>query len=310
MDKTQYVTLKVDNDGLKNIMSYYENYQEDNDGEYVGFFAKKGKTTITAYIRKDKEEYKVLFVGPTALKEARIFNPLAMENAPKDKGPSQASWVVLTNQIGSDEVGTGDFFGPITVCAALVKSTDIDRLKELGVDDSKRLSDEQIRKLGPILIKEFKYSNLVLNNEKYNEVNEKGLNMNEMKAKMHNQVLLNLHKKYPSVKNIFVDQFCTEKAFYEYLEGTKEIVKGITFKTKGESYFPCVAVASIIARYSFLTNMDEINKKYGVEIPFGAAPKVTEFAKQFLNKFGKDELDKIVKKNFANYDEVVQIKLF
>ena len=53
--------------------------------------------------------------------------------------------------------------------------------------------------------------------------------------------------------------------------------------------------------------MDLLSKKYGMEIPYGASKKVTEFAKKFVNKYGFDELDKVVKKNFANYKELTKL---
>ena len=90
-------------------------------------------------------------------------------------------------------------------------------------------------------------------------------------------------------------------------EKEKDVVKDVIFKTKGESYFPSVAVGSIIARYSFLQKLDAMSKKYGMEIPHGASGKVTEFAKKFIRKYGFDELDKIVKKNFANYEELTKL---
>ena len=40
--------------------------------------------------------------------------------------------------IGSDEVGTGDYFGPIVVTASYVTKEDIPYLEELGVKDSKK----------------------------------------------------------------------------------------------------------------------------------------------------------------------------
>ena len=131
--------------------------------------------------------------------------------------------------------------------------------------------------------------------------------MNEMKAKMHNRVLLNLQKKHPQVKNKLIDQFLKEESYYKYLKDEKQIVKGIVFKTKGESYFPSVAVGSIIARYSFIQHMDVLNKKYGVKIPYGASKNVTEFAKNFAEKFGYSELDKIIKKNFVNYSDLTKL---
>ena len=42
-----------------------------------------------------------------------------------------------------------------------------------------------------------------------------------------------------------------------------------------------------------------------MDFPFGASKKVTAFAKEFLDKYGEEELYKVAKKNFANYSEVL-----
>lgn len=305
---SEKVTIQVSPELKDQIIKFYGTIQKNNDGEYILFFGQKDDFSITVYTSKKGDSFKVFFSGDNALKEAKRWDENAEVMQPKQKtAPVKACWEVLDTQIGSDEVGTGDFFGPICVCAAYVRKSDIKRLKELGVDDSKRLNDDQIRKLGKILIKEFEYSQLSLNNEKYNELVDKNMNMNEMKAKMHNRVLLNLQKKHPQVKNKLIDQFLKEESYYKYLKDEKQIVKGIIFKTKGESYFPSVAVGSIIARYSFIQHMDVLNKKYGVKIPYGASKKVTEFAKNFAEKFGYSELDKIIKKNFVNYSDLTKL---
>ena len=41
-----------------------------------------------------------------------------------------------------------------------------------------------------------------------------------------------------------------------------------------------------------------------MEFPFGASTKADEFIQKFLEKYGPDELKKIVKKNFANYKKL------
>ena len=61
------------------------------------------------------------------------------------------------SSVGSDEVGTGDYYGPIVVTASYVNKDDIPFLTELGVKDSKKLSDEQILKIVPKIIKKIKY---------------------------------------------------------------------------------------------------------------------------------------------------------
>ena len=130
--------------------------------------------------------------------------------------------------------------------------------------------------------------------------------MNQIKAMAHNYVLDKLHRRCPYVKNIYVDQFTPENKYYEYLSGIspENIQKNIVFREKGELCFPSVALASNIARYTFLQYMSELGEKYGVKIPLGASKEVNEFAKKFINKFGIDEFNKIVKQNFKNYAEV------
>ena len=44
------------------------------------------------------------------------------------------------SSVGSDEVGTGDYFGPIVVTATYVKKEDIPFLESLGIKDSKKVT--------------------------------------------------------------------------------------------------------------------------------------------------------------------------
>ena len=135
---------------------------------------------------------------------------------------------------------------------------------------------------------------------------DKGENLNSMKAKMHNRALLNMCKEFPDVLNVFIDQFVKPETYYGYLnDANEEQVKDIISRTKGESHFPCVALASVIARYSYLKEMEKLSETYQMEFPFGASKKVTEFAKKFVEKYGVEEFNKIAKKNFANYNEVL-----
>ena len=53
--------------------------------------------------------------------------------------------------LGSDETGTGDFFGPVTVAACFVRADQVELVRELGVKDSKQLTDDLMRKIAPDL---------------------------------------------------------------------------------------------------------------------------------------------------------------
>ena len=303
----QLISIKVNQETLDKIKDYYSSYLVNNDGEYVYFAALKSGIVITGFSSK-KENKTVTFNGDNALAEAQIWDPTAtvMEQKTKEK----EEWLCLDDQIGSDEVGVGDFVLPMIVVAAFVRKKDIKTLIKFGVHDSKKLKDKDILEIGEALKKKVFISKLTLDNAKYNEMVEKGENLNSLKAKMHNRALLNLFKQFPDVKNIFVDHFVNEDTYYSDLNDKNEIkVDNVTFKTKGESSYPSVALASVMARYAFLLEKEQLEKKYKMEFPFGASGKADEFSKKFISKYGLEEFDKICKKNFANYKEVTKIDL-
>ena len=301
------ITLKFDLDRYEEIKKYYADYVTDEKGDYLDFVAKYEDAVIKGYLSK-KDRRKVVFSGLNADIEAKKWDDTVLlfgeEKLVEESKEEKLHFVDFGEQIGSDEVGVGDFYLPMIVVAAYLNKHQYQRLKELGVADSKKLSDKKIMELGPSLIKEFEYSKLTLPNEKYNEMIAKGENLNSLKAKMHNRALSNLHQKYIDVIAIYVDQFVSEQKYYSYLNQDDEpIVKGISFKTKGESRFPCVALASVIARYSLLLEKEKLEDKYGLKFPFGAGKTADEFKKVLLDKVGQDEFDRLVKKNFKNYSK-------
>ena len=299
----EFISISVTPEKANEIIAFYLDYQRLNNGPYIIFQASYSGLTITVYQNK-KGKQKVVFAGPDALTEAKKWDETVEK---KEKEVKQTGWLCKENQIGSDEVGVGDFLLPVTVVAAFVRGKDLKTLAEFGVKDSKKVTDEKIREIAPLLLKKFFVSRLTLDNEHYNELVAKGENLNSIKAKMHNRALLNMFKKFPDTKNIFIDQFVAESKYFSYLNDPKEQkVLNIVFKTKGESYYPCVALASVIARYAFLLEKDALEKKYKMTIPFGAASKADEFAKKFVAKYGVDELKKIAKLNFANFKAFVE----
>lgn len=213
------------------------------------------------------------------------------------------------DQIGSDEVGTGDFFGPIVVAAVLLKEKEISELiKNNKIKDSKAIKDSKILKIGEFIVKNYPYKCEIINNQRLNEAT-KNFNMNEIKCLLHNKVLHNLHSEHEEITFFCIDEFVKKEKYYEYLKKrkVKNILENIVFKTKGEIYFPSVAAASIVARYYFIKEMKKIGEQYKTKIPFGATYKKTiPFAIHFIKEHGKDEFDKIVKMNFKNYNRILK----
>lgn len=268
------------------------------------FVAKPPGCTITAY-----KSGKVLFQGKTALDEAYRWENVALP-AEQKKAVIKTAHLFAPPEnieelsiIGSDEVGTGDYFGPITVVAAYVKKEQMELLRELGVKDSKHLTDKQIVSIAKDLLHTIPYSLLVLRNEKYNSLQEKGMSQGKMKAVLHNKALLNVMQKLEGkpLDGILVDQFCEPAIYFNHIAREKEQVKEkIYFATKAESLHLSVAAASILARYSFIKEMDKIGDSLGMTIPKGAGAQVDVKAAELIRKFGKEKLREIAKLHFAN----------
>lgn len=298
-DFSYTVTLHPNRETIDRIVSLYSDSKKDNDSPYIEFFASLEGLSVTVYKPNKKGEVSVVFQGPEALAEARLFDVNAEPASTKVAKPAPKS---VYPQIGSDEVGTGDVFGPVVVCAAYVTKKDLALLKELGVTDSKLLTDEKIREIGKVLVQKFDYSLLVLMPEKFNEVVEDN-NMNKIKARMHNRAIQNLLKAHPKAE-VYLDQFCEEEVYYNYLRHEPSVVSSINFSTKGELHYVSVALGSVIARYAFLEKMDELSSELGKEIPFGAGSNVDSFLKELLKEKSKEELKKFAKLSFANFRKI------
>lgn len=303
MPKNEVVTLEVNNEVMEEIRNDFSSFLcAPSDLEYVIFQAKKDDLFITCYHSKHSLLYKIVFQGPSAIQTCALYQEKGNLVIPKEKTPIH--YIDENAQIGSDEVGVGDFFGPIVVCAAYIKKEDLILLKEQGITDSKKLTDEKILTIVPPLLHRFIYSLLILEPYKYNELTKKGFNLNKIKAWLHNRALENVSKKTGHLHPIYVDQFCEERLYYRYLEDAPSVLKNITFQTKGESYYPSIALASCFARYYFLIKMQEMEKELGEAIPLGASKKVSDFAYSLYLEKGESYLLKYVKANFKNLQEI------
>lgn len=200
---------------------------------------------------------------------------------------------------GSDEVGTGDVFGPVVVAACYVDEAAYDKLKAYPIQDSKKMTDDLMRTLGPILMATCPYSLLILDNVKYNQI-QPANNLNAIKAKLHNQAYLHLAKKADLRGLKVVDQFTPESNYYAYLKDEKAIYTELHFETKAESKYFAVACASIIARYAFLAQLDALSETYKMTIPKGASSIVDVFIVTFIEKYGAAALKKVAKVHFKN----------
>ena len=214
-------------------------------------------------------------------------------------------------QAGSDEVGTGDYFGPIVVTATFVSKEDIPFLEKLGVGDSKKIDDSKILKIAPEIAKKIKYKSVILSNREYNENYTKDINMNKIKAILHNRVLYQLvNEVRPKYDYIIVDEFAREARYYDYIKDQKVIQRNITFMTKAEDKNMAVACGSIISRYIFLKEFDKLCDSIHIPLPKGAGKDVDSIGEEVVEKYGEEKLKDIAKLNFKNTERILHTMIY
>ncbi len=301
------IVIKVNEETKQKMIEYYKDKVRDKKIPYAIFQAQEEDTVITLY-----ESGKAMFQGTSADVDAAMWGTV-LDNTKEKKEEQKKKDQKYHNcsSVGSDEVGTGDYFGPIVVTAAYVKKEDVERLEKLGVGDSKKITDEKIKKITPELIKIVKYRSMILTNKEYNEKYTKDINMNKIKAILHNKVLYQLMtEEKPDIDYIVVDEFAREKRYYEYLEGIPNIQRNITFMTKAEDKNLAVASASIISRYIFLKEFDKLCDSIHIPLPKGAGRDVDEIGEEVVEKYGEEKLKEIAKYNFKNTDRILHTLIY
>ena len=306
------ISFKVSDNTKKKLVEFYEDLKREKTPQYAVFQAQDGDTVVTLY-----ESGKIVFQGKDADLASDIWvatekmnnKNLEVHNSENNiksetKKIEVDPIIYNSTSIGSDEVGTGDYFGPIVVTAAYVKKEDIPYLEDLGVKDSKKLDDSKILEVVPKIIKKIPYSSLVLSNKDYNNTYGENFNMNKIKAVLHNKVLVDLTSKYPNTDYVIVDEFANKYVYFNYLKESNNVYRNITFLTKGETRSLAVACASMISRYIFINEFNKLSNSVGLLLPKGASTSVDNVGIEIVKKYGFDKLKEIAKLNFKNTDKI------
>lgn len=294
------IVIKVDEETKQKMIAYYKDKIRDKKIPYAIFQAQEEDTVITLY-----ESGKAMFQGISADVDASMW---AMLQDKKEETNNEEDLYHITS-IGSDEVGTGDYFGPVVVCAAYVNIEDIKFLEELKVKDSKQTTDDYIRKIAPTIAKKIDYELLVLSNKEYNEKYKEIKNINKIKAIMHNKVLYTLHQRHSDCNKIIIDEFAKENSYFNYLKEVTNVERNLIFTPKAENKNMAVGAAAILARFSFLEIMDKLSDKYHEPLLKGASSEVDKQAERLIEKYGKEVLEDIAKLHFINTERILKTRI-
>ncbi len=213
--------------------------------------------------------------------------------------------------IGSDEVGKGDYFGPMVVVSCYADSDTQKYLKDLGVTDSKKLSDVKIIELAEKITKKVDHEVEIIQPSQFNELIRQYKNIAIVLAKAHSKALNKLFNKVREqdlpLERVVVDQFSKSKNRLLNELGDSIDMK-IDQMHHAESNNIVVASASILARWIFLDEWERMQDKYNFVFPKGASDVIGQ-GKVFVDEFGSNELEKVAKVFFKTTKSILENEL-
>jgi ribonuclease HIII len=197
--------------------------------------------------------------------------------------------------IGTDESGKGDYFGPLVVAGVFVPEGQQNVLTELGIRDSKKISDNRIRELATLLKKGYKHSLVAIGPERYNELYTKLRNLNKILAWAHSRAIENILEEV-NCSVAVTDQF-GDKSFVlnALMKKGREIE--LIQRPKAEEDL-AVAAASILARAEFLKRLYFLSQDVGMDLPKGSSSLADEAGLRLVKLHKVEILDKVAKKHF------------
>jgi ribonuclease HIII len=213
---------------------------------------------------------------------------------------------VLAPHIGVDESGKGDFFGPMVIASAYTDQPIIEKMRELGVKDSKKIStDKRILELAREIRKLLgdRFTLIHIGPGKYNQLYAKMRSVNAMLAWGHARAIENMLEKIPTCPRAISDQFGSKEQVLRALMNKGKKIELVQRHRAEEDL--AVAAASILAREAFVLGIQRLGEQYGTKLPKGASDMVQLAAVELIRKHSPMVLLETAKCHFKTTDAVL-----
>lgn len=203
----------------------------------------------------------------------------------------------------------GPPIGPLVIAGVLISEDKHDKLKKLGVKDSKLLKPLERERLFPKIIKlADKYKIFIIQPKEIDEALESETsNLNWLEA---DYMLKIVHDLKPN--KAFLDSPSINLVkFSEYLNERLKIKTELIVEHKVDVNYPVASAASILAKVTRDAEIEKIKKEVGVNFGsgYGSDPRTANFIREYHEKYPK-----LFRKTWASYkviiDEKKQKKLF
>ena len=203
--------------------------------------------------------------------------------------------------IGSDEAGKGDYFGPLVVAGVYATEQTAILLRQIGVRDSKTLSDKRIAAMSTEIRGVCLVNVVAIGPERYNQLYAKIRNLNCLLAWAHARVIENLLEKVACERAVS-DQFGDEQYLQRALMAKGKRIQ-LVQRHRAEDDL-AVGAASIIARGEFVRRLQQLSQAVGVELAKGAGAPVLVSARRFVEQHGRGALGTVAKLHFRTTQQI------
>lgn len=286
-------SLKLSKEEIEQLKEMTAQYEEVTPPEYANYVVTDDKLRIIIYDSK-----KVVFIGENAMS---YYEEFLGENDKFLKFP----------QAGSDEVGKGEFIGPMCITAAYVDEEIYKKIEHLTIKDSKEMDKMKVIEIAKELELIVPHETIIIDNKTYNEIRGLGKtsknNQNTILAKAHNKAYIELNKKIELPKPVIIDDAFGEKIkYFDYLAEESNIYEDIALETEAEGKYISVAIAAYLATYAHYKEIKKMEERYDFKFKVGSGPETNHNIKEFLKLYPESELENVVKKHFSNYDKIIE----
>lgn len=206
--------------------------------------------------------------------------------------------------LGIDEAGRGPVIGSMFVGGFKIDDSKMKELEELGVKDSKKLSDKkrerlakELRQLGDITLKEIEASEI----DELREV----MTLNEIEINAFIDVI-----EKSDADKIFLDlpEPNAERFVNKLKAELPERFKDREFVAEhgADDEYPIVSAASIIAKSARESHVEELQEKYGYDFKSGYPhdQPTRDFLRDYLEEHG--ELPKETRRSWSTADKIIK----
>jgi len=158
----------------------------------------------------------------------------------------KAFLIEASSQIGCDECGKGDVFGPLVMVAVGVSAENVVKLQMMGISESKKATQNQLGEWYQRIRSLCQVEELIWEPEAYNDLYERYRNLNTILTLGYEELIRRFDGKWDEV---VVDAYTQDEKTREML--SKVSPGKFILETHAERY-PAVGAASLVARKLFL----------------------------------------------------------